>query len=158
VSDGGRIVLTGQDVTELGGSTGVTRFAACPVKAYSGNAQQDPSANAWQVPEEFLRTIEVKAEIELDAPPRVAANFGRVRGTPHIFLANFTGLVPGKVASPTPERDVRVRIPASMGNSLAYLPFLGETQTLRGTNRGDKMEFILPPLERGAVVWVGGKE
>ena len=41
-----------------------------------------------------------------------------------------------------------------MGRSLSYLPFLGETQIVQGEKRGDRVEFLLPPLERGAVVSV----
>ena len=49
-----------------------------------------------------------------------------------------------------------VNIPAGMGNSLAYIPFLGQTQILHGTKHGDTMQFELPPIERGAVAWVVG--
>jgi hypothetical protein len=41
-----------------------------------------------------------------------------------------------------------------MGESLAYLPFLGEQQILRGTNQGDHVEFTLPTMERGAAMWI----
>jgi hypothetical protein len=49
---------------------------------------------------------------------------------------------------------VKISVPATMGNSLAYLPFLGEIQTLQGTKQNDRIEFTLPPLERGAIAWV----
>jgi hypothetical protein len=62
--------------------------------------------------------------------------------------------VPGKVAIPAAVPGVKVTIPVTMGNSLAYLPFLGEIQTLQGTKQNDRMEFTLPALERGAIVWV----
>jgi hypothetical protein len=87
----------------------------------------------------------------------VAANFAIVNGTPHVYLANFGGLVPGKVVVPTPVK-IHVKVPAAMGNSLSYLPFLGEAQVVHGTKRGDKVEFTLPPLERGAVVSFGAKK
>jgi hypothetical protein len=83
----------------------------------------------------------------------VAVNFGRVGGTPHVFLANFGGLVPGKVAVPSREEKIRIRVPATFGESLMYLPFLGETQVVPGAKQGDRVEFTLPPVERGAVVW-----
>ena len=88
----------------------------------------------------------------------MAANFAMVNGVPHIHLANFGGLVPGKVEVPAPVQSIHVKVPAAMGNSLSYLPFLGETQVVHGEKRGDLIEFTLPPLERGAVVLViGGK-
>ncbi len=96
----------------------------------------------------------VKNEIEIEAPATVATNFARVDGTPHAYLANFGGLVPSKVAVPSPVSGIRVKIPAEMGESLAYLPFLGEKQVLRGTRHGDQVEFTLPTMERGAAIWV----
>ena len=45
-----------------------------------------------------------------------------------------------------------------MGNSLSCLPFLGEMQIVEGQNQGDRVEFTLPQLERGAVVWITGKK
>jgi len=96
----------------------------------------------------------VKNEIEIAAPATVATNFARVDGTPHAYLANFGGLVPSKVAVPSPVSGIRVKIPAEMGESLAYLPFLGEKQVLRGTRQGDQVEFTLPTMERGAAIWV----
>jgi hypothetical protein len=41
---------------------------------------------------------------------------------------------------------------------LTYLPFLGKQQLLSGEKKEDQLEFVLPPLERGAVVWVGKGE
>src|SRR5438132_14137506 len=76
------------------------------------------------------------------------------RGNPHIFLANFGGLVPHRVAVPTPASEIRVRIRADLGNNLVYLPFLGEERVLHGTKHGDRLEFTLPAVERGAAVWV----
>jgi hypothetical protein len=52
---------------------------------------------------------------------------------------------------------IRIRVPASDGATLAYLPFLGQTQMLHGTPKGGQIEFTLPPVERGAVVWTTGK-
>ena len=93
--------------------------------------------------------------MQIDAPTTVAANFAMVSGKPHVYLANFGGLVPGKIAVPTPVTGIHVRVPTAMGDSLTYLPFLGEKQIVHGVKRGNLMEFTLPPLERGAVAWVG---
>jgi hypothetical protein len=48
-------------------------------------------------------------------------------------------------------------MPASAGATLAYLPFLGETQMLHGTPKGGQIEFTLPPVERGAIAWTTKK-
>ena len=45
--------------------------------------------------------------------------------------------------------------PAALGDTLTFLPFLGETQLVKGEKKGGQMEFVLPAVERGAVVWFG---
>ena len=152
---GGRIVITGNDATGLSVPSQVVRFEVCPAKAYFIELRRNFIAGSRKIPREFLQAIEAKSEIEVEAPATMAVNFGRVDGTPHVFLANFGGLVPGKVGVPSREGGIRIRVPAKMGDALAYLPFLGETQILRsGVKQGDRMEFTLPSVERGAVAWI----
>jgi hypothetical protein len=153
----GRIVVTGVDVTSLPASPQVVRMATCPAKSYFAELQRDFAGGIRKMPEEFLQSIQVKSEIEVEAPASVAANFGRVNGAAHVFLANFGGLVPHKVAMPSPAEGIRIGIPATMGDKLGYVPFLGEVQILRGVKKGSRIEFTLPPVQRGAVVWVAGK-
>jgi hypothetical protein len=152
--NGGHLVITGNDATGLAPSAHVARFENCPGKVYFGKLQSSFSGSSAEMPNDFLQTLGTKSGMDLEAPPTVAANVGLVNGTPHLFIANFGGLVPGKIANPTPVTAAKVSIPASMGNSLAYLPFLGETQILHGKQRGDTMQFALPAIERGAVAWV----
>jgi hypothetical protein len=45
-----------------------------------------------------------------------------------------------------------------MGDTLTFLPFLGETQVVKGEQKGGQVEFMLPPVERGAVVWTAGSK
>lgn len=153
---GGRIIVTGQNATGLDPSKQVVAFENCPAKAYLESLQRDFSAASEEFPRAFLQALQVKGEIDLEASPTIAANFGLVNGTPHIFLANFGGLVPGKVATPAPAVGAKISIPASMGESLAYLPFLGQKKILRGTRQGSLVQFELPPIERGAIAWVIG--
>jgi len=58
----------------------------------------------------------------------------------------------------SPAAGIRIRIPVAMGDALAFLPFLGETQILRGVKQEARIEFTLPLVERGAIVWVVGKD
>jgi len=153
-SSGGRILATGHNATGMNSSAKFEYTENCPAAQYFQNLQKDFSGGVHEMPKDFLQSIKLNSQIQVDAPPTVAANFALVDGAPHLFLANFTGLVPGKVAIPTAVPAVKVTIPATMGNSLAYLPFLGEIQTLQGTKQNDRMEFTLPALERGAIVWV----
>jgi hypothetical protein len=151
---GGQIVITGQDATDLGSSTQTIRIADCPAKAYLAGLQRDFARGSQQAPESFLHAFKQKGEVLVDAPPSVATNFARVNGIPHIFLANFAGLIPGKSATPVPASGVKISVSAADEDSLVYLPFLGKLQTLRGVKNGDRMDFHLPPITRGAVVWV----
>jgi hypothetical protein len=153
-SSGGRILATGHNVTSMNSSPQFQYTENCPAAQYFQNLQKDFSTGVQQMPKDFLQSAHVSSQIQLDAPPTVAANFALVDGAPHLFLANFTGLVPGKIAIPSSVPGVKVTLPAAMGNSLAYLPFLGEIQTLQGTSQNDRIEFTLPALDRGAIVWV----
>jgi hypothetical protein len=155
--NGGRVVITGHNVTGLTASERILAYENCPASLYLNKLQKSFPDGLRGMPKEFLRVLGVKNEMELDAPSTIAANFGLVDGSAHLFLANFGGLVPGKVAIPTPVAGARVRIAAALGNSLAYLPFLGQTQILHGTKHGETIEFELPSIERGAAIWVVGK-
>jgi hypothetical protein len=153
---GGHLVVLGTDATGLRSSPKISLLPADPTTVFYAALMQDFRAGSAHPPMEFLNAAVVKSEIELKAPPTVAANFGMVNGTAHLFLANFGGLVPSKVAIPEPAEGIEVSIPAAMGDSLTFLPFLGEAQLLKGKNKGTQVEFVLPAIERGAVVWIGG--
>jgi hypothetical protein len=154
--NGGRLVVTGHNATGFRASEHIVSLEDCPASLYLGKLEKNFIGGSQERPVEFLKVVGVKSEIAIEAPPTVAVNFGQVNGAPHLFLVNFTGLVPGKIATPTDVSGVKVNIPGSIGNSLAYLPFLGEVQILHGTKHGDIMQFELPPIERGAVAWVVG--
>jgi hypothetical protein len=153
----GRVVITGVDATGLPASPQVVRIPDCPAKTYFAELKRGFAGGIREMPKEFLQAVQSKSEIVVEAPATVAANFGQVNGAPHIFLANFGGLVPHKVATPTAAERIHIGIPAAMGDSLGYLPFLGEAQILHGVKEKNRIEFTLPPVQRGAVVWVGGK-
>ena len=156
-AQGGKLIVAGSDATSLPSSVQITRIPSDPGMLYFAQLQKDFPAATASMPEAFLDSIRLKNEMEIDAPATVASNFARVDGAPHAFLANFTGLVPGKVANPAAVSNIHVRIPANAGQTLAYLPFLGEQQFLQGIRKGDLIEFTLPPIERGAAIWIVAK-
>ena len=158
VSKGGRLVITGTDATGIGNVARIARFPECPAKGYFDRLQKDFAAGSLANPEEFLAKTDSNPEISVHAPPTVATNIASVNGTPHIFLANFTGLVPHKIALPSPQTNVRVSIPAGGSKTLRVLPFLGDLQTVRGKGVGNRVVSTLPPLERGAVAWFEASE
>jgi len=154
VSGGGKVIVTGKNGAGLQASASVKVYEVDPGKEYFKELEKSFSEAGTKMPKDFLEAVQVRNEIEIDAPATVATNMGEVEGAPHIFLANFGGLVPGKLAQPTPAADVRVSIPSAMGDSLTFLPFLGEKQIVKGKQNGARAEFTLPAIERGAVVWV----
>jgi hypothetical protein len=154
VVQGGRLVVLGEDSSGIPQSPQKIVLSSDPAREYYNALQAGFAAGSANPPEELLNALGANDGIQLDAPPTVAANFATVNGAPHIYLVNFGGLVPDTVAVPTPVNTIHIRVPAAMGRSLSYLPFLGETQIVQGEKRGDRVEFLLPPLERGAVVSV----
>ncbi|HTQ96406.1 MAG TPA: hypothetical protein VMH89_06350 [Candidatus Acidoferrum sp.] len=155
VEHGGHLVVLGADVTGMAASAKVSKLASDTTGEFHAALLHDFPAAAGNPPKEFLNAATVKSDIEVKAPATVAANFGSVNGSPHIFLANFGGLVPSKVVIPEPAKGIVILSPAALGDTLTFLPFLGETQLVKGEKKGGQMEFVLPAVERGAVVWFG---
>ncbi len=153
VSKGGRLVITGTDATGFGEAKEITRFRECPAKSYFEHAQKDFSVASQIVDADFLAAVDTKPQMFVEAPPTVVTNIAVVNGKPTIFFANFTGLVPHKTGVPTPQAAVRISTPDADRKTLRVLPFLGETQTVHGQRIGDRLVFILPKLDRGAVAW-----
>ncbi len=154
VDHGGRVIVLGEDSSGLPQSPKKLVLPADPAQRYYQSLVSDFAAGSASPSQELLTALGANNGIQFDAPPTVAANFAMSNGTLHVYLANFGGLVPGKVAVPTPVNDIHLRIPAAMGDSLTYLPFLGKPRVVAGVKRGDLLEFTLPPLERGAVASV----
>lgn len=125
-----------------------------PARAYYDAFQKDFAAAAERLPKEWLNQLPGRLPVEIEAPATVAMNFSNVDGKPHLYIANFGGLVPGKVAIPRPASGMILKIPGEFGESLEFLPFLGEKQTIHGKAVDDMVVFTLPSVERGAVVWV----
>lgn len=154
IDKGGRLVISGANAAGFAASQRVVEISGDPAATYLSDLQQNFTAGLKRQPEALLKALQVRTGISIEAAPTVAVYWATVEGTPHAFLANFTGLEPGKVAQPTPQSNMRLSIPAEMGQRMVFLPFLGEEQVVDGTKEGERMNFTLPPVERGAVVWV----
>jgi hypothetical protein len=154
VEQGGRLVVSGEDSSGIPQSLQKIVLSSDPAREYFNALEAGFAAGSANPPQDLLNALGSNDGIQLDAPPTVAANFATVNGSPHVYLVNFGGLVPGTVAVPIPVNSIHIRVPTAMGSSLSYLPFLGETQIVQGEKHGDRVEFTLPPLERGAVVSV----
>ena len=151
---GGHLLITGTDATGFGTGAGIQRLADRPGKAYLGLAANDLRAAPSSASKALLVQLGGADDISIQAPPLTVAHVMDVRGTPHIYIANFDGLVPGKVAVPTPAIGIVICTPLREGSKLHLLPFLGTPVVLTGNQSGDRVAFKLPPVERGAIAWL----
>ncbi|GAC1638432.1 MAG: hypothetical protein NVS9B14_18990 [Candidatus Acidiferrum sp.] len=92
--------------------------------------------------------------MKVQASPFVVANLAKVDGKLHIFLSNFSGIVPHRQVKADLESLARVIVAAGPKATLSFVPFLGTEQTLPGERAGDKMVFHLPSFDRGAIIWL----
>jgi hypothetical protein len=104
------------------------------------------------VAQEFLSSLQVTADLTVEASPSVATHIVSVDGLPHIFFANFKGLVGG--SNPVQSRETDARIVISGLARVYFLPFLGDVEELKGTSGEGKTTFLIPPINKGAVVWL----
>jgi hypothetical protein len=126
VSRGTRLIATGTDATGL--------------------AKPSPDADAMNaLPDQDVR---------VDASPAVATDIARVDGKVHVFFANFDGLVGGQNAVQTPQKGVRVSVPADGSGKGWFLPFLGEAAPLAGQPQNGRLVFTLPDIPKGAIFWL----
>jgi hypothetical protein len=154
VANGGKLVITGQDSTSLPKTSNVVRLPICPGRTYLLKAEKDFTAARLTTETTFLATLRKSPELQVDSPPFVATQIASVDGKPHIFFANFSGLVPGKNAVQHPATNLRVRIPAGRSSRLFLLPFLGESREIPGHRVGKQIVFRIPRIDKGAVAWL----
>jgi hypothetical protein len=151
---GDRLLVTGADVANLPPSPNVIHFAESPGTAYLAALEKDFATASQTMPVEFLAALTPSKDLVVTASPFVASNAASVSGQPHVFLANFAGLVPHHNLKPSAEIAARITIPASRKSLLHFLPFLGDEQVIVGTLSGEHRVFSLPAFDRSAVAWL----
>ena len=155
VKQGKRLVITGDSTFPVGDETNVRRFPKCPGKAYTASLEASFEQAQPGMQRSFLDSLAPNRGIGVFASPSVATSISEVNGAPHVFLANFAGLVGGKNPIQTPQTDVKISLPAKPNSFGFFLPFLGEVQKLDGTQENGRMTFVLPPVSKGGVFWYG---
>ncbi len=150
---GGKLLLTGHPDAKLDDITAAVRFPDSPERRYLATATADFDAADPASETKLLGAIEDHPEIEIAAPRDVVAHVATITGTTYIFFANFTGLQAGKVATPASQSGVRITLPDRPGTRMHVLPFLGKESVVKGSSSENKIQFELPPLLRGTVVW-----
>jgi hypothetical protein len=151
-SAGTRIVLTGQNVSQLTSEPNIIALPDCPCRAYEHSLDVTLEKADPETAHGFLAALGKQGAIEITASPLVATSIANVDGKPHIFFANFSGLRGGENPIPTPHKDITLRLRTQA--KVRFLPFLGEVQELRGTRDGDAFVYHVPELQRGGVAWI----
>jgi hypothetical protein len=154
LTQGKRLVITGEDASGLGESKNVVRFPSCPGRAYNAELTKDFEKASPDSEREFLDTLRGSEAVKIQAGTHVATSISRTSdGHTNAFFANFTGLQGGKNPVQTPQAGVEVTVKSSVEGEGYFLPFLGEVQPIKGTRNGDGVKFVLPTITKGAVFW-----
>jgi hypothetical protein len=152
-NSGRRLVITGQDATQLKDAQNVVRFSKCPGAEYFAKLQKNFDSASPDDEKQFLDSLNPIQKIHVLASPSVATSIASVDGKPHIYLANFTGLRGGENPVQTPQNGVRIKVEATNKAHGFFLPFLGQVSPLDGVVEGDSVTFELPPIQKGAAFW-----
>jgi hypothetical protein len=158
VERGGRLFVTGVDATDLAESPSVVRSRTSPGAEYLTGLEKDFMKASQSLALGPLQSLPASAVLRVEASPFVVSYAARVDGKLHVFLTNFSGIIPHKQVKPTPETSARIIVASGPRATLSFLPFLGTEQTVPGERSGAKMVFHLPAFDRGAVVWVNDSE
>jgi hypothetical protein len=143
-------------------------YPNCPGRAYYAQLQkefdQQAVAGTWEQTEfnklrkafvaEILDVSGFHPAVQIDASPFLSTQIARVGGKVSVFLANFKGLKSKEIAQQAPEENVTIGFSASGPGAIAVLPFLGQLQKVPATFSHGKLACKLPPIDKGAVVWL----
>src|SRR5579862_542348 len=143
-------------------------YPECPGKAYYAQLKkefdQQATAGAWEQAgfnklrktfvAEILEVSGFQPAVQIGASPFLSTQTASVGGKTAVFLANFKGLKSKENARQTPEENVTIAFSTGRPGTIVFLPFLGQVQRVQGTFSGGKLTCKLPPIDKGAVVWV----
>lgn len=156
VSKGGRLIINGTDATGLGEAANMVRFPTRPDAAYMTELRKDTLRAQPSDVADFLRDLGPAPRIAIKASAGIVTHIAAVDGAPHVFFANFKGLVRGGNAVQEPESHAKVMVrPSSSAIPKAYfLPFLGQVREIPGVQADGQIAFDLPDIQKGAVFWL----
>jgi len=112
----------------------------------------------WKRKDELLSNLRTKFKyqpvIRIEASPYLSTQIAEVDSKLSVFMANFRGLKGDEVATQIPEENVKISFPADSGTKIFFLPFLGEKVQLQTSKENDQLICVLPPINKGGVVWL----
>ena len=152
---GGHVVITGESNSGLGDLVNATRLPDDPALKYLKSAEHDFASARPEEQTAFLNAVGTGADdaIQVKAGSDVVAHAMKIDGKTYLFFANFSGIKPGVNLTPTTQENITVTLPNSAGTSMHVLPFLGVETVVKGTRTGERVSFVVPPMERGTIVW-----
>jgi hypothetical protein len=152
LNHGGKLVVTGTDATGFKDTAQIIRFPQRPGAAYLAALKADFPGTNPALERDFLQALSERENFRVVASPSVATHIALVDGEPHIFFANFKGLVSNQNATQTPETGAKIISDSPV--RAFFLPFLGPVTELHGTTENGKTVYGLPEITKGAVVWL----
>ena len=143
-ASGKKLVITGEDATQLGNIPSVVRFQDCPGKAYTAALEKDFEHTLPDSQSAFLKSFEDNQAIGIAASPMVATSIARVDGKTQIFMANFAGLRGGVNPVQTPP-DRRANHDPFTDQSSGLLPSIPRRGSKTGRRSGSWASVLHPP-------------
>jgi hypothetical protein len=148
------LVITGLDATGTGTGRNVLRLSADPGRAYNAALEKDFEHASPDSQQAFFDSLQGGSAVKIKAGTQVATSVARTSdGHVNVFFANFSGLRGGSNPIQTPQTGAEVTLTSNVEGKGFFLPFLGDTQAVKGTRHGDAVSFALPPITKGAVFW-----
>ena len=145
----GKIVVVGKEPSGFSDLPRLTRVHDDPAR-YLQRAGPNLEITPDDAEQKFIGSLGGDA-VEVRASPLVATQIAEVDGKVHVFLANFKGLRSKENAQQTPETGAQITVRGRVKGH--FLPFLGDEQSLPGKFEKGRTQFILPAIQKGAVVW-----
>jgi hypothetical protein len=153
---GGHVVIAGDVDGKLSGLAGAIHLPDDPARQYLARAADDYGRTEVNLHSGLLDAVSVADtanSIKVAGTKNLVAHAATIDGVWFLFIANFEGLIAGEQLTPVAQTNIRVEVPASFGTSMHLLPFLGVESVLKGSRKGGRVSFVVPRIERGAVVW-----
>ena len=150
---GRTLVITGDDATGLSEQQNIVHLKQDPGGDYYSKLEKNFDSATPDDEKQFLASVKPDQKIHIHAGTAVATSVSTVDGTPHVFFANFTGLIGGSNPVQTPQSGVKVSIDGASKGHGFFLPFLGKVTPLNGVVDSGALTFDLPPIQKGGVFW-----
>ena len=152
VTDGNRLLIYGTDATELAPQENIIRDSSDPGKSHMVALEREFEHSTLALERHLAGNLNAQAKIKVQSAAAVATHIAKVDGRLCVFMANFKGLRGHQNPVQTPENGARIVFEEGYADKMSFLPFLGDAVALSATKHGPETVFVLPKIEKGAVV------